>query len=403
MDLDFTIFIVDDSAFDRTLLASALREICRIESFAKAEDCLARLGKTACLPDLFLLDVDMPGMDGYSLCRQIKKLQVLQNIPVIFASGLDDLESRMEGFDAGGFDFMVKPINLRELTQKVRTVRYLIAEQQLTSSKLIESETLTALILSNLDEYAVLIKFLRSLNECDTPSVLIDRFFDLLRAYHLHSAIQIRLPALEITRSDRGGACPLELDIINHLRSMDRIFEFRTRAAYNFEHITVLIQDMPLHDPELCGRIRDTLAIAAESANAKIQAMQTKTENARARDGVTELLKTLKTTIENFEQKYALARYRGSSLTMDMLNQLASAFAFLGMSDEQEKQILGIVQGKSENLAEIYNFSGETQKALKEMAERLACILQPTAKVCDQRPEIHSPDSAHAKAAISIF
>ncbi len=125
MSRDFTLFIVDDAKSARILLESAFGQECRVESFATAEDCLARMQQDDCAPDLFLLDVDLPGMDGYTLCREIKDLPGLDNVPVIFISSLDDLESRLEGYDAGGLDYVIKPYNLAELKQKVGAARRL--------------------------------------------------------------------------------------------------------------------------------------------------------------------------------------------------------------------------------------------------------------------------------------
>ncbi len=73
MSRDFTMFIVDDANSARILLESAFGQEYQVESFATAEDCLARLHQGTCTPDLFLLDVDLPGMDGYTLCRLIKE------------------------------------------------------------------------------------------------------------------------------------------------------------------------------------------------------------------------------------------------------------------------------------------------------------------------------------------
>ena len=168
MNENFTVFSVDDSEFDRRLLQSALARDYRVESFATAEACLTRLGEDGARADLFLLDVDLPGMDGYSLCRRLREQACGKGAAVIFISALNDLESRMEGFDAGGTDFMAKPINLRELRQKIETAHRLSSERRTLASRVAESETLTSLILSNLDEYVVLIKFLRALNECDS-------------------------------------------------------------------------------------------------------------------------------------------------------------------------------------------------------------------------------------------
>lgn len=377
MDSNFTIFIVDDVAQSRFILESALGKEWRFESFINAEDCLARLEQDkATAPDLFLLDVDLPGMDGFTLCRAIKRRPGLETVPVIFISGLDDLESRLDGFDAGGVDFMVKPCSLVELKQKIRAACRIQTAHQLLNSQLDASESLVSLVLSNLDEYAVLIGFLRTLNACEQPRAVVDALFEMLRSYQLHGAIQVRIPPHELTLSEHGQDHPLEVSIIKHVRELDRIFEFKQRAAFNFKYLTILINTMPLQDSERCGRLRDQVAIAAEYANSRLQTIQTKNENVRAKGGVAAVLERLKAVVNDFEAKYALARYQGSTLTLDMLNELTAAFSFLAISDEQERQILDVVCHKAEALADIYDFANQTQLALNDMSAQLTGILE---------------------------
>ena len=72
-------------------------------------------------PDLILLDVKMPQMSGFEVCRQLKQNPATQSIPVIFLSGLTDLDERVKGFQLGAVDFVAKPFQREELLARVRT------------------------------------------------------------------------------------------------------------------------------------------------------------------------------------------------------------------------------------------------------------------------------------------
>ena len=404
MSHDFTLFIVDDDDFALKILEFAFAQTCQLESFSTAEDCLARLQQSDCRPpDLFLLDVDLPGMDGYMLCRQIKEMSGLENSLAIFISGFDNIGSRLQGYDAGGIDYVVKPYNMSELKQKVRSARHLSVERLSLNDRLQESALLNTLVLSNMGEYAVLIAFLRSLNDCVNPRAVLDSLFDLLRAYGLQCAIQLRLPGVETTRSKNGENLPLEVAVINHVRGMERIFEFKMRAAYNFEHLTVLVNNLPHHDADLCGRLRDHVAIATECAEAKLKSLLIEAEQTQSKGSVAHLLRVLQSRVQIFANKYVQARTSGSLLTQDLLDELASAFSSLGLSELQETRIQNIVQAKAFDLAEIYDFSGETQDALNDIAQQLACILNPTAEPNDQKVCIYAVETEARRPAIELF
>lgn len=87
----YTIF-VDDVEINRRIAESAFGSTCIIEVFESGKACLERLSVKT--PDLFLLDIDMPEMDGYTLCRLIKSKADCADVPVVFISGLDNLEAK---------------------------------------------------------------------------------------------------------------------------------------------------------------------------------------------------------------------------------------------------------------------------------------------------------------------
>lgn len=72
-------------------------------------------------PDLILLDVHMPGMDGFEVCRHLKADETLKDIPVLFISALTDTRDKIHAFDAGGVDYITKPFQVEEVLARVRT------------------------------------------------------------------------------------------------------------------------------------------------------------------------------------------------------------------------------------------------------------------------------------------
>lgn len=114
------ILVIDDSPEIR-LLATVLleREGYEVISADNGEDGLKRATETA--PDLILLDVMLPGMDGYEVCRWLKQSEALRDIPVIFMSAQDDVPAQTQGFTAGGADYVTKPLSVPVLLARVRT------------------------------------------------------------------------------------------------------------------------------------------------------------------------------------------------------------------------------------------------------------------------------------------
>ena len=377
MEKDYTVFVVDDDKTTRLLLESMLGKKYVVEAFDSAESCLNRLEHKH--PNLFLLDVGLPGMDGYDLCRNIKGVPEIMGIPVVFISGHDDIEAVMAGYDAGGEDYIVKPFDIAGLSRKIENLRRIEQDKKALLNQAKDSDELATLVLANLDEYAVLIKFLRSLNECNNTQETVDAILRSLTAFRLEGSVQVRLRNFEKTFSKAGENWPLEIAVMNHIRTLDRIFEFRTRCAYNFEHITVLVTNMPVADADLCGRIRDHLAIAAEAAEAKLMALQTFADNANMRGEIHGVLENIGQTMQAHNQQQDQARRKGTTYKEQILDDLVASFAHLGMLRQQEEEILEMVRDRSNNLTDLYDVSDETQATFGALGAKLEVILAATA------------------------
>jgi len=136
------ILIVDDEVQNRRLLETLLRpEGYLTNTAANGADALASIAQEP--PDLILLDVMMPGIDGYQLAGLLKAAPATSNIPIIMVTALVDRESRLAGLDAGAEDFLTKPVDRAELWLRVRNLLRLKAFGDLQShSSNLEHEAL---------------------------------------------------------------------------------------------------------------------------------------------------------------------------------------------------------------------------------------------------------------------
>jgi DNA-binding response OmpR family regulator len=113
------ILVVDDELGARTLIGIMLdRGGFEVLKAADANEALSILDSDK--PDLIILDIMMPGMDGFELCRKIRENSATSDLPVLILSTRGDAESVMRGMDAGATDYLPKPILHHDLVAKVR-------------------------------------------------------------------------------------------------------------------------------------------------------------------------------------------------------------------------------------------------------------------------------------------
>lgn len=111
---------IDDEAMNLELLKFTIKQIdCEVLAIQHSQEALALLKKN--VPNVILLDVRMPYLDGFELCELIKSTSILKNIPIIFITGMGKTENKVKGFELGGVDYVTKPFNKHELLARIKT------------------------------------------------------------------------------------------------------------------------------------------------------------------------------------------------------------------------------------------------------------------------------------------
>lgn len=119
MDADARVLIVDDSATNVNILVHALKDLYKLGVARSGAEALGYVNKH--LPDLVLLDVMMPGMDGYEVCARLKDRKETRDIPVIFITAMTDTHDKARGFETGAVDYITKPFEVVEVRARVKT------------------------------------------------------------------------------------------------------------------------------------------------------------------------------------------------------------------------------------------------------------------------------------------
>ncbi|MDE2584479.1 MAG: response regulator [Betaproteobacteria bacterium] len=368
------IFCVDDDVVSDVIIESIVGDEYEIEVFTSAEGCLGRLETQ--LPDIFLLNIGLPDMDGFSLCRELKQRADTAAIPIIFISRNELAEVRLAGYEAGGDDFILKPYVIDEVRHRLKHIRQAIEGREAMRNQLADSEQLSSLLLSNMDEYAALITFMRILNESTDADAVAQAVLGMLHGFRLQGAVQIRLLEQTFTLGDAGRDNPMETATIAHVATLDRIFQFKRCSAYNFDHLTVLVNNMPIEDADLCGRLRDHLSIAAEMADARIYAMVTDQRFRVTQNGIGEMLPDIQQTIRGYIERSGLARREAAAQVQELMDHLVISFTPLGLSQELEEEITAMVLEKAQRILKVFNHADETTATLGGLEQRLRSMLE---------------------------
>jgi len=138
------VLVVDDTPFNIDVLRGVLSSAYTLKVATNGEKALA-LARSHPQPELVLLDVMMPGMDGYEVCRRLKSDDYTRNIPVVFVTSMSEVEDERRGFESGGVDYITKPVSPPLVQARVATHLRLYAHErhltQLVQARTQELET----------------------------------------------------------------------------------------------------------------------------------------------------------------------------------------------------------------------------------------------------------------------
>ncbi len=117
---DCRVLIVDDAKTNLDILVEGLKADHKLSLAMNGETALQIAARTP--PDLVLLDILMPGIDGYEVCRRLRQMPETAEVPIMFLSSLEEVQNKMRGFEAGANDYLTKPFEMLEVKARVRSL-----------------------------------------------------------------------------------------------------------------------------------------------------------------------------------------------------------------------------------------------------------------------------------------
>ncbi len=117
---DCRVLIVDDAKANLDILVEGLKSDHKLSLALNGEMALQIATRTP--PDLVLLDIMMPGMDGYEVCRRLRQMPETAEVPIMFLSSLEEVQNKTRGFEAGANDYLTKPFEMLEVKARVRSL-----------------------------------------------------------------------------------------------------------------------------------------------------------------------------------------------------------------------------------------------------------------------------------------
>lgn len=367
--------IVDDSEVQRRLLVALLEKSHEVSAYVSGDAFLAAIAPESADAafDLVLLDIEMPGTNGYETCRRLKAIDANAATPVIFVSAHDDAPERVAAYEAGGDDFIVKPVAANELKHKVSAVLQQRSELSALAAQSHMAQQVAFTAMTSMGELGVLLDFMRRTSACTQSAEIADALLAALEAFGLTGAIQVRDAGGTLDRSSQEQAAPLEAAVMKSMRDMGRIFVFGSRGIVNYTRVSLLAHNLPTENDDHLGRLRDNLALLAEGAETRLAAIEVSNALVLLQSNARHALTVLHDALADAADRAHLARQDNQRHTVELLTTLSRLIEGFELTPFQRETIDELIQ---EGIEEALAHYDESALAEGDFARVIAMLEQ---------------------------
>ncbi len=345
------ILCVDDEPVNLTIMEELLQDNYELNTVNSGESCLQQVDLQK--PDLILLDVNMPDMDGLETCARLKSAAETAEIPIIFVSALASQAELMAGYEAGGDDYITKPFSEEILQKKIQIV--LASQRRKQELEKISDRAVEALMnnMSATDELGMVVEFLHRCRTVSSLDELARNVFDCLREFELDSSLLILDQAENRVWFSDDIERPMESQILASLRVQDRVVRFGTRLAVSSDHATVLLRNLPCGEDKI-ERVQQYLAILIEALESRINTMQSAMLFEQRSQLLARVLQTTRDNLASTNDHHQQQATRAGEKILALGDDIKKSITNLNLTKQQETGLMAVVKAAVAQIESVY-------------------------------------------------
>lgn len=366
------IAIVEDNSTQRIILQRLLEKDYQVSAFESGEDFLKSNERYA----IVLLDIGLPGIDGYQTCRALRAAPGGDFPSVIFVSAHDTAPERVAAYEAGGDDYLIKPIAPQELHHKVHAIidhrekLHALAEQSAAARQLAASTQ------DSIGELGIVLEFMRASATALSYQAVADQLIRVMHAWNLRGAVQISGINGELQRSTEGAITPLQASVFGSLRDVGQTFEFGARLMINHAHVAVLVENLPTDDPARCARLRDCLRALAVSIDQRIHGIDHWIRSEQYESNFQRGLEALQQELNGLVEQIQLHREQGYSQVAAVLEGLTRSFASMNLTDIQKGFVDDMIGSALDETSRYFDEAMQLESRLRDTLHQTSGLAQ---------------------------
>ena len=369
------VLAVDDEPYNLEIIEEILEEQdFEIKTVDSGPACLEVVEQYH--PDVILLDVSMPDMNGYEVCRQLKANPHTQDTVVMFVSARGTVEERMEGYAVGAEDYIVKPFSHEELRSKLHHLKVISEEKDALIKQVDEASSTAFNAMANSSEMGEIVNYVERIGEIWDIDALGKELLQCLSRFDLQGNAQLRVGDEAKHFSLTGGCSPIVVELFDMLKTRGRLHEFSQRLLVNYEKVSLLILNMPEHEPEKHGRIRDHVCFLVSVTEQQLGAIVTRHALQARQQQLSTAVERIETEFRDLISLMNSTKAENERVFKKLQEELEDRIPLMGLDDDQEAFIYRKVDETIQNSVARAESVDAMQEAFEQIEQDLAKLLR---------------------------
>lgn len=313
------------------------------EGFAKAIEIV---------PDVILLDVEMPGDNGYTVCSQLRDHPITEYIPIVFLSSHASINERLQGYEVGADDYLTKPFEAENLVARLKVLSKYRRDRLELQAQYRLAQNTAMIAMSGTSEFALAVQYMEKILTYQTVEEILNGLLEVIERLFLDAVILLKDNGTqERWFSTNGTISPLEKELVA-TASDKRFLDFGCRTLVRFDPLYMLVRNMPIEDMERYGRVKDLMPVLLSATETKLNSIQTQMSLMSQSSDLKQSFSFIRRNLFNLAKNMVEKRVQSQMLGDRVIEKLTMDMISLGLEEDQEASLLAMIDNAFHELVD---------------------------------------------------
>jgi len=328
------------------------------------------------LPDILMLDVNLPGADGYQLCQRFRDDFLPDSAGVIFTSGLMDDDDIMKAFEVGADDYLVKPVRLAELSIKLQQVHQQRIEFASRGEQAQAAMQMAFSAMRASSELGEILRYQENIHRLPDAASIAAASFEVLQTFDLQASMMFFHENEPLFFRFDGLEKSIERETMQATRARGRMYHWKQMTFLNYDYVSILFHNMPVQDEERYGVLKDQICLLFNGMDTRLLTLLMQRKDADKQAKMKSASNVLAAIALETEQSGRAYSEQFERIMLDMQTNIKAELAQFNLIESEEETIIGHIDEGLRQASDLFDESIENGRQQKELIEKVMLKLQ---------------------------